>query len=155
MIVKFELDTKDNTDLIVIQHLFNTLKVDIKDVQPPTETPPAEDPPKKKRGRPKTKKGADEKKESEIKEMDFKELDSYLVHKEKDPTSFEVRWMAKLFKKEHGEVQSVREILNDLGAQNFTDLPEDKFKEFTLKLAEKYAALATDADEDNEEDLEI
>lgn len=155
MQVKFELDTKDAGDLVVLNHLFTTLKVDPSSIGQET-APPAEDPPKKKgRGKAKQKetKGPSE---TEIKEMDFDQMSSHLLHKEDDPSEFEVKWFAKLFKKKHGGQDEIRTIINDLGAHNFTDLKKKDFKKFSTLLAEKDAAM-TSGDEDNseEDDLNI
>jgi hypothetical protein len=160
MIVEFKLNTEVKEDLAVLGFLFDHLKVD--QIPDPakgkgeTEAPetPAEKP-KKKRGRkPKQKKGAEDKTESEIKEMNFDEMNSYLMHKEGDPSEFEIRWLTKIYRKEH-DVEDVRSIINELGGHNFTDLPKDQYKKFTLKLCEKYARHQTDADEAADDDLEI
>jgi hypothetical protein len=156
MIVKFELNTGNKDDLAVLGFLFQHLKVENIPVESQPQAPetPAE-PPKKKRGRkPKQKKGAEDKTESEIKEMNFDEMNSYLMHKEGDPSEFEIRWLTKLYRKEH-DVEDVRSIINELGGHNFTDLPKDQYKKFTLKLCEKYARHQTDADEAADDDLEI
>lgn len=152
MIVEFKLNTENEGDLLVLNHLFNTLKIDVKEA--PAETPTEEASPKKRRGRPKAKKGDKDKSESEIKDMNFKEMDSYLIHKEKDPTDFEVRWLSKLFKKKHG-TEAIREILNKLDAHNFTDLSKDNFKKFCNLLSEKYSELNSDDETTDEEDFEI
>jgi hypothetical protein len=155
MIVEFKLNTEDKGDLAVLGFLFDHLKVD---KAPAPEGQPVENPPTKPKGKkrgPKPKKKADGKIESEIKEMSFDEMNSYLMHKEGDPTEFEIRWLTKLYRKEY-DVEGVREIINELGGHNFTDLPKNQYKKFTLKLCEKYAGQKTDAAEVAEEDdLEI
>ncbi len=154
MIVEFKLNSQDPSDLLVLNHLFTTLKIDVTPA-PSTETPPAEAPPKKK-GRGKAKAKTEGPSETEIKEMDFDQMSSHLLHKEDDPSEFEVKWFAKLFKKKHGGQDEIRTIINDLGAHNFTDLKKKDFKKFSTLLAEKDAALTGDNEEPSgDEDLDI
>ena len=150
MIVEFKLNSDDKGDLAIMGFLFQHLRVDnVPEGQPEIASDAPETPaekPKKKRGRkPKQKKGDAGKSESDIKEMNFKEMDAYLMHKEGDPSEFEIRWLTKLYRKEH-DVEDVREIINELGGK-------DQYKKFTLKLCEKYTGYQTDATE--EDDLEI
>lgn len=149
MIVEFKLDTKDGGDLAVLDFLFSHLKPDVSDAPEPKEGKPTG----KKRGpKPKQTKGAEGKSESEIKEMDFAELSKYLLHKEEDPTEFEVRWFAKQWKKKHDNMDDVREVIHELGAQNFTDLKAKSYKKFCTLLAEKDASITSASDDD---DLEV
>lgn len=149
MIVRFELSTKDNADLAVLGFLFKHLIID-ETAAPTGDEPPATEPPKKKgRGPAKKKKEPTGPTEAEIKEFDFEQMSSHLLHKDEDPNDFEVRWIAKLFKKKHGQQDDIRAILNDMGSRNFTDLKKKDFKKFCTLLTEKDAALTTESQEDD------
>lgn len=149
MIVEFKLNSQDEGDLAIMGFLFNHLKVDQASSIPEDQTPPDGKPTGKKRGRkPKQQKGADGKTESEIKDLDFNGMSAYLLHKESDPSEFEVRWFAKQYKKKHGDMDPIREIINELGAHNFTDLPAEKYKKFCTLVAEKDASIKSDSEDD-------